>query len=145
MNFTDEENSLFERRYEEGYDLPDTRYHMWLHQRKTVTALNLDGISSPTDDCHHSHNVPSVVKEKSQDPLWSEFLTIPSPAYKKTDSSPGRARVLTSASFLKSLEEKERKKKEAAEEKERRKREREEKRALKEKEKEQKRSAAKQT
>jgi len=47
-----------------------------------------------------------------------------------------------SASFLKSLEEKERKKKEAAE---RRKREHEEKRALKEKEKGQKRSATKQT
>ena len=47
--------------------------------------------------------------------------------------------------FLKSLEEKEKKKKEAAEEKERRKREHEEKRALKEKEKEQKRSAARQT
>ena len=75
---------LFEKRYEEGYDLPDTRYHAWVHQRKTsVTALNLDGISPPTDDCHHFHNVPSVVKEKSQDPLWGEFLIIPSPAYKK--------------------------------------------------------------
>ena len=66
---------------EEGYDLPDTRYHAWVHQRKTsVTTLN---IFPPTDDCHHFHNVPSVVKEKSQDPLWGEFLTIPSPAYKK--------------------------------------------------------------
>ena len=137
MNFTEEENRLFEKRYEEGYDLPDTRYHAWLHQRKT--SVTADDISPPTDDCHHSHNVPSVVKEKSKEPLWSEFLTIPSPAYKKTDSFPGQARVLISTSFLKSLEEKEKKKNEAAEEKERRKREREEKRALKEKEKEQKR------
>ena len=47
------------------------------------TSLTADDISPPTDDCHHSHNVPSVVKEKSKEPLWSEFLTIPSPAYKK--------------------------------------------------------------
>ena len=118
MNFTEEENHLFEKRYKEGYDLPDTRYHVWLHQRKT--SVTADDISLPTDDCHHSHNVPSVVKEKSKEPLWSEFLTIPSPAYKKTDSFPGQARALTSTSFLKSLEEKEKKKNEAAEEKERR-------------------------
>ena len=71
MNFTEEENRLFKKRYEEDYDLPDTQYHAWMHQRKTsVTALNLDDISPPTDDCHHFHSVPSVVKEKSQDPLW---------------------------------------------------------------------------
>ena len=115
MNFTEEENRLFEKRYEEGYDLPDTRYHAWLHQRKS--SVTADDISPPTDDCHHSHNIPSVVKEKSKEPLWSEFLTIPSPAYKKTDSFPGQARILTSTSFLKSLEEKEKKKNEAAEEK----------------------------
>ena len=59
MNFTEEKNRLFEKRYEEGYDLPDTRYHAWVHQRTTsVIALNLDDISPSTDDCHHFHDVP---------------------------------------------------------------------------------------
>ena len=47
------------------------------------TSVTADDISPPTDDCHHSHNVPSVIKEKSKELLWSEFLTISSPAYKK--------------------------------------------------------------
>ena len=32
MNFTEEENLLFEKRYIEGYDLTDTQYVAWLHQ-----------------------------------------------------------------------------------------------------------------
>ena len=144
INFTEDENRLFEKRYEEGYDLPDTRYQAWVHQREnSLTALNLDDTAPPADGCHHSNNVGLVAKEKSKEPLWSEFLAIPSPAYKKTKSAPGQARVLTSASYLNSLAEKEKKKKEVAEEKERRKKVREEKKALKEKEKEQKRGSAK--
>lgn len=66
--------------------------------------------------------------------MWSEFLTVPSPAYKAKPAA-DQARVLTSASFLQVLAEKERKKEEATKEKERRKKEREEKKALKEREK----------
>ena len=73
------------------------------------------------------------------EPLWKEFLKVPSPAYKITHSSPGKARVLTSASFLHNLAEKEKKKQEAAEENKRRKKECEEKRMLKQKMKEQQR------
>ena len=61
------------------------------------------------------------------------FFTVPNPAIKAKSSAPGKARILTSESFLCQLAEKEQKKEEAAE-KERRKRERE-KKALKEKEK----------
>ena len=62
-------------------------------------------------------------------------MIVPKPARESVASAPGKAQVLTSASFLQSLVEKEKIKKEAAEEKERRKIEQEEKRALKEKEK----------
>ena len=71
-----------------------------------------------------------------KEPLWKEFLKVPSPAYKTTHSS-GKAWVLTSTSFLDNLAEKEKKKREATEEKERHKKEREEKRILKQKIKEQ--------
>ena len=37
-SFSEEEHRLFERRYEEGYDIADTRYQKWLHQRKSISA-----------------------------------------------------------------------------------------------------------
>ena len=46
-----------------------------------------------------------------KEPLWKEFLKVPSPAYKTTHSS-GKAWVLTSTSFLDNLAEKEKKKRE---------------------------------
>ena len=152
-SFSEEEHRLFERRYEEGYDVADTRYQKWLQQRKAI-SVNLsnspplqsshcslrvvaahdqqhsdDAISQSPDEFQEVHNVNG---SEQGEPLWKEFLKVPSPVYKTTHSSPGKARVLTNASFLHNLAEKEKKKQEAAEEKERRKKEREEKRMLKE-------------
>ncbi len=113
---------------------------LWLHEQDD----GLTPLSSPTSDvdlpCRLSLDSPPLVdltpssKASDHEPLWKEFLTVPSPVYKKS-SAPGRARVLTSAAFMQQLAEKEQKKQKAAEEKERRKQQREEKRALKEKEK----------
>ena len=37
-SFSEEEHHLFERRYEEGYDIADTRYQKWLQQRKAISV-----------------------------------------------------------------------------------------------------------
>ena len=105
-----------------------------------------NAISQPPDNCQEVHDKVNAVllqRKVSNEPLWSEFLKVPNPAYTIKHSSPGKARVLTSASFLENLAEKEKKKKEAIEEKERRKKEREEKRMLKQKLKEQQRKTKK--
>ena len=162
-NFSEEEHHLFERRYEEGYDIADTRYQKWLQQRKAI-SVNLsnspplqnfqcslsavpahdqqhsgDAILQPPDELQEVHDVNSKQVKILAEPLWKEFLKVPSPAYKITHLCPGKARVLTSVSFLHNLAEKEKKKQEAAEEKERRKKEREKKRILKQKMKKQQR------
>ena len=149
--FSVEECHLFKRRLEEGYDIPDSRYRLWLQLQSGHGALNYSPPTSPStlesDDISFLHQSPPTSESpigsssapksrgRASKPLWSEFLTVPSPAYKAKPAQAGQARVLTSSSFLHELAEKERKKKEAAEEKERRKKEREEKKALKEKEK----------
>ena len=37
-SFSEEEHCLFERSYEEGYDIADTRYQKWLQQKKAISA-----------------------------------------------------------------------------------------------------------
>ena len=98
-----------------------------------------DAILQSPDELQEVYDVNSKQGKILVEPLWKEFLKVPSPTYKITHLCPGKARVLTSASFLHNLAEKEKKKQEAAEEKERRKKEREEKRILKQKMKEQQR------
>lgn len=140
--FSEEECRLFKRRLEEGYDVPDSRYHQWLQLQSgdspptSPSTLESGGLSplhqSPPTLPIGSSSAPES-RDKASKPLWSEFLTVPSPEYKAKPAA-GQARVLTSASFLQVLAEKERKKEEATKE-ERRKKEREEKKALKEREK----------
>ena len=135
-SFSEEEHCLFERRYEEGYDIADTRYQKWHQQRKAI-SVNLsnspplqnfqcslsvvpahdqqhsdDAISQFPDELQEVHDVNSSEQGKIlAEPLWKEFLKVPSPAYKITHSSSGKAQVLTSASFLHNLTEKEKNKK----------------------------------
>ena len=101
--FTEEEISLFERRYEEGYDLAhDAQYNMWLSRYHPESAMQPLPLSSST---------------------VSSFLNYPSPPTRAETFKPKSCgRVLTSAENLVIVKEKERKK----EEKERKKIEREE-------------------
>ena len=103
---------MFER------NLPDSRYHTWLKAKKTalLTPPCLDPVTSPEE---YQRNALALSQEQSKEPLWYEVLTVPKPAHESVASAPGKAQVLTSASFLLSLAEKEKMKKEAAEEKER--------------------------
>ena len=99
-----------------------------------------DAISQSQDKFQEVHNINSSEQGKIlKEPFWKEFLKVPSPAYKTKTQSSGKARVLTSTSFLDNLAGKEKKKREATEEKERRKKEHEEKRMLKQKIKDQQR------
>ena len=145
QQFSEEELRRFEKWFEEKFDIPHPRYELWLQQQHRAvngpslpypSTLDLDctslspDLTPPSSPTSSSDPKPSG---KEHEPLWSEFFTVPIPAYKAKSSAPGKARILTSESFLCQLAEKEQKKEEAAE-KERRKRERE-KKALKEKEK----------
>ena len=104
--FTEEEISLFEGRFEDGYDLThDARYNRWLsqyHPESTVRPLPLSS---------------SAV---------SSFLNYPPPPTRQETFKPKSCgRVLTSAENFVTMAEKEREKERKKEEKERRKEERE--------------------
>ena len=130
-SFSEEEQRLFERRYEEGYDIADTQYQKWLQQRKAISVnlSNFPPLQSfqcslsvvPAHDQQHSDDAISQspgefqevhdVNSSEQGPLWKEFLKVPSPPYKITHSSPRKAQIVTSASFLHNLAEKEKRNK----------------------------------
>ena len=65
-SFSEEEHRLFERRYQEGYDIADTRYQKWLHQRKSISAANFAN-SPPLHQCLHS-----VVSLTAHDQQYSD-------------------------------------------------------------------------
>ena len=139
--FTREEYLLFEKRFQEGYNIPDPRFCLWLqHQKHTNSVYN----SSHSDEAPVSRSpsyatsshcgssdddYPAPSSKHAASPLWTKFLVVPSPPYKSNPKAQGKARVLTSTSFLEELEAKEQKKKEAAEVKEKRRKEREERKA----------------
>jgi hypothetical protein len=109
-DFTDEEISLFERRFENGYDLTgDKRYNLWLSRYHPESSLQ-----------HLSYNSIAV----------SSFLSYSSPPARAETLMPkSSGRVLTSTENLALVKEKERLKEEKQrkkEERERKKKEREE-------------------
>ena len=110
MEFTEEEEALFETRYENGYDIEgDARYSQWLAK-------------------FHPEAVTTVKLLQCKSTAVSSFLRYPSPPAKSETFKPKPCgRVLTSAENILQLEEKERKKKE----KERAKQEREQARRTK--------------
>ena len=127
--FTREEHLLFEKRFQEGYNIPDPRFCLWLqHQKRTNSANSSHSNEAPVSrspSCATSSycgssddDYPAPSSKHAASPLWSKFLVVPSPPYKSNPKAQGKARVLTSTSFLEELEAKEQKKKEAAEVKE---------------------------
>ena len=114
--FTEGEISLFETRFENGYDLmDDARYNQWLSHYHPEFKLQQLAYSS------------SAV---------SSFLSYPSPPTRgKTFQPKACGRVLTSSENLEIVKEKERKKEEKEEERERKKEERERKKEERERKK----------
>ena len=92
VQFTEEEHHRFQRRYEEAYDLPDERYSLWLKYYKCSTHMSSHMVLSSPSSPPSNH--PLVLsRDKENDPLWSEFLLVPSPA---KNAHPGKAQVLLS-------------------------------------------------
>ena len=147
-SFTDEEICLYQRRYEEGYDLSiDSRYNCRLkmyhpsnhdvstddggeqytspspikfRKRTLFSPLPSMALPSTTVSCLQSHSYSSAV--------LSKILNPPTPVVKVPALRPGSCgRVLTSAENLQILEKKQQKKQEEAIKKLRKKQEREEK------------------
>lgn len=125
--FSEEELRRFEKWYEEKFDIPHPRYELWLLQQHSAvnrpslpfpSTLDLDCISLSPDLTPPSSSSDPKPSGKEHEPLWSEFLTVPNPSYKAKSSAPGKARILTSESFLCQLAEKGQKKKEETVEKE---------------------------
>ena len=131
--FTADEEELFARRYENGYNLThDSRYNQWLENK-------MRGNDNTTKiEINYYHSLCTTARDgaaghKPAISRLAKFLTIPvPPGNNKKNYVNSGARVLTSEECMHMLEEKQRKKKEAAEEKEKRKFEREEKKQKKE-------------
>lgn len=62
FDFTANELALFERRYEEGYDLEDSRYNDWLKQHHLLNQkpLKVQYLQHQTAFIHASLEVPSI-------------------------------------------------------------------------------------
>lgn len=161
--FDSGEMELYERRYEEGYDVPDKRYEQWVKMYRPkstcpdspvplgqtpvceVESVDLDHTYDPevvSAEQPASSTLSSSVSFLPRLSQLSRLLADRAPTVKTTQKRlMGGSRVLTSAENLSSLREKERKKKEEAELKEKRRMEREQRRIKIDKEKEMKRLA----
>ena len=127
--FTEEEETKFTRRYENGYDLVcDPRYNQWLSIHHPECVL-------PKLDCASEHPNPNpALGISNPKKKFGDFLQIPPPPTKKATKVQGTGRVLTSLDHIKMIEDNLKKKQEEAEMKEQRKRERLQKKADKEQE-----------
>lgn len=120
--FTSEEISKFQHRFEEGFDVPDARYEHWLQMYHPEAKLSNEGsscnplsVSSDSSTQHHC-------KIKPPHTSLSKLLGSSTSKYKLPQLEPkNSARILTSAESLRILEEKQRKKQEEAAKKEERK------------------------
>ena len=108
--FTSEEISKFQHRFEEGFDVPDARYEHWLQMYHPEAKLSNEGsscnplsVSSDSSTQHHC-------KIKPPHTSLSKLLGSSTSKYKLPQLEPkNSARILTSAESLRILEEKQRK------------------------------------
>ena len=137
LEFTGEEINLFQRRYEEAYDIPgDSRYEMWLemcHRDVSVSReLFPQSMQSPHETDAEAHemdgNQPVEIPVKKA--KLGHILKVPAPLGAQKSHETRGARVLTSSVYLAEIEEKERLKQEKAEKVEQPKQQREEKARL---------------
>ena len=143
LEFTKKEINLFQRRYEEGYDIPgDSRYEAWLemcHPDVSVSRkLFPQSMQSPhkmnaeeTDAEAHEMDGNQLVEIPVQKAKLGHILKVPAPPGAQKSHETRGARVLTSSDYLAEVEDKERLKQVKVEQVELRKRQREEKARLK--------------
>lgn len=151
--FTEEEMKRFQKRFDEGFDVPgDSHYLQWLqlyhpecnspnhspNATKCTTPVSTDHDENPPNShcgkelpvqghCDNTEiNLISVGKGK-----LDSFLKVPTPLANRSKAKPRGAKVLTSQDYLEELEQKEKLKKEKEEQKEQKRRQREQKVKLK--------------
>ena len=128
--FSEEEEALYRRRLEEGFDLQhDGRYNLW---RKTLGEPDSDSPEGAVAT-HMSHGPPNILLNECHSSLKKFFPPSPPTLSKPPTYSKTSAKVLTSSECIRTMEEKERLKCEKQERKEMLKQERERKREMKQK------------
>ena len=130
--FSAEQCSLFEKRFEEGYDVQDPLYELWLKQEHP---------ESDTDSMKtHANSLSNMSSSESS--VLSEVLKFPEvvkvSSRRRKPAANASAVCLSDSPAVKNLKQKEEEKKKAEEEKVRKKEERERKKILREKEREEK-------
>ncbi len=144
--FTEEQECLYSKRYEEGFDLDDPGYVAWLkinHPDKCVSvrAPSFSTSTSDSDKAPPSSGTPPSITSSGascSSNVLSEVLVLPhpqAPKKKKKRAINSRAVCITDSSVLQELQEKEKKKIEENELRDAKKREREEKKRKREEEK----------
>ncbi len=137
--FTEEQESLYSKRYEEGYDLDDPSFVAWLkinHPDKCVSVMS--GTSSSIETSASSSILPSSNETvppfsdgaTCSSDILSEILVLPqpqAPKRKRKTAMNSKAVCITDGEVLQELKEKEQKKIEEKELMDAKKREREEK------------------
>ena len=127
---TEEEQALYRRRLEEGFDLQhDARYNLW---RKTI-GKSYSNSSEGTRADHMSNGPPNILLNESHSTLRKFFPPSPPTFSKPPIYSKTSAKVLTSSECIRNIEEKERLKRENQERKAMQEQERRRKREIKEK------------
>jgi len=152
--FTKEQESLYSKRYQEGYDLDDPSFVAWLkinHPDKCVSVSSASTLSTGTPPSDKITPCNETLPSSCSSDILSEVLVLPNPQAPKRKRKTAvncKAVCITDSGVLEELKEKDRKKIEENEmkdvkkrEKEEKKREREEKRSLKQKEKEERKRA----
>ena len=134
--FSQEQINLYEKRYEEGYNIFDPEYNQWLKETHPESVLKSDGESLKTQ-------LSSSDGRSADSSSISDILVLPEPKAETSQRKrkPGlnsKAICLSDLDTLQELKDKERKKIEAEEEKIRKNEERDEKRKQKLLEKEKK-------
>ena len=143
--FLEEEEVLFRRRLEEGFDLLfDHRYNLWRRAFTSKRTVHRSKANSPEVADAVSYAPPNLLLNER--PVTLKRFLPPSPPMvaKPHTYSKTTAKVLTSRECIQAMEDKERLKREKQEEKERRKQERERKKELKRKAREEKNFQGKQ-
>lgn len=113
--FTKEQESLYSKRYEEGYDLDDPGFVAWLkinHPDKCVSVTSAPSFSSNSSPSGTSPSAPPSGRTSCSSDVLSEVLVLPhaeAPKRKKKTAMNCRAVCITDNGVLQELEEKERK------------------------------------
>lgn len=91
--FSPEKIELFEKRFEEGYDVDDPEYRVWLKLYRTESVTSSGCLKSSSSS--------------GTSPVFSEILSLPKPPERKKKSSTKQAICITEDQVLREMKEKE--------------------------------------